>query len=469
MNGSPSVSSLPLNIVGGSTFGRYPKISIEKTYNMIVSDNFLVPYAGYIQRNAFSLGQEGRGIYSSNKYNHIVMVIDNKVYIVDSSLSITQTNTIDTYTGDVYISENNGGQIAICDQKDIYILNYVNNTFQKAVIDFLPGYITFQDTYFISTDQITGSWRLSDNNDGTSWPDDAQHVGEFQTKPDKAVAAVRMPGRGNLLLVFGSTVCEEWYDVGAQLFPYQKNTFSNLDYGCINAATIDSLEDFVVWVSSNEKAGPTITYSDGTSIKQISTDGINFQLADLTNPTNAYGFLFRQDGHLFYQVTWPSDNLTLTYDFNTQKFFHLCDKYMNYHIAKKAVYFRGNYFFVAINNGNFYELNSLYTTYNGDEIPRIRQTAPLRLPSQDLFIVNRITFTIEQGDNDSIQRVDMALSKDGGVSFGNFQKKVLNRIGNRPNRLNWWGCGRANDVTVQFRFWGEGRFVATDGFVSIYK
>jgi hypothetical protein len=37
----------PLNLVGSSVFGRYPKISIEKTYNMFESQGWMVPYAGY--------------------------------------------------------------------------------------------------------------------------------------------------------------------------------------------------------------------------------------------------------------------------------------------------------------------------------------------------------------------------------------------------------------------------------------
>ena len=55
----------PINIVGSSTFGRYPKISIEKTYNMFISDEFLVPYAGYqiaISSSEFTNGKIGRGI-----------------------------------------------------------------------------------------------------------------------------------------------------------------------------------------------------------------------------------------------------------------------------------------------------------------------------------------------------------------------------------------------------------------------
>ena len=38
---------VPLNIVGSSVFGRYSKISTERTTNMFISQDFLVDYTGY--------------------------------------------------------------------------------------------------------------------------------------------------------------------------------------------------------------------------------------------------------------------------------------------------------------------------------------------------------------------------------------------------------------------------------------
>src|ERR1700722_18824100 len=77
---------VPLNIVGSSTFGRYPKISIEKTFNMFISDQWLVPYPGYmasILASSFMNGIEGRAIHTSTKLNRLVVVIDNNVYLVN--------------------------------------------------------------------------------------------------------------------------------------------------------------------------------------------------------------------------------------------------------------------------------------------------------------------------------------------------------------------------------------------------
>lgn len=464
-----SMTSMPLDIVGSTKFGFYPKISIEQTFNMLVSDGWLVPYAGYKKIATINPGGQGRGIFNSAKYDHMIIVIDNVVYTVNKNLSVTKIANIDTFNGDVFMDENNANQIAICDKQNIYIFDYVANTFAKASINFLPGYISFQDGYFISVDLKSPKWRLSDPNQGLSWPDDAQHVGGFQTKPNLPLAAIRVPGKGTLLYVFGSTVVESWSDVGYQLFPYQKNQYVNIDYGCVNAATIAPNEDILVWVGVNEKSGPVIMYSTGGNPHQISNDGINFRLAKLTEPSNCYGFLFKQDGHTIYQVTWPADNFSLAYDFTTSSFFTLTDQRMNAHIAKRVVSFNNSYFFVSFIDGNLYEMGSKYTTYDGDEIPRVRVCKNIRMPNQDRFVVDNVTFTMEQGAANDMQRVDVSLSKNGGESFSSYVSKNLNRIGLRQNRFNVYRLGMANDLVLQFRFFGTDRFICTNGVVSMHQ
>jgi hypothetical protein len=299
------------------------------------------------------------------------------------------------------------------------------------------------------------------------WPSDAQHTGLIQTKPDLAVAAIPAPGRGNLLYVFGETVTELWTDTGAQLFPYERSTSINIDYGCINQATIAFNENIVVWLASNEKSGPAIMMMTGGDVKRISNDGIDFRLAQLTAPNDSYGFLFRQDGHLLYQITFPTDNLSYVYDFNTQMFFTLCDPNMDYHIAKRVAFFNDNYYFVSINDGNVYRLSSNITTFDGAEVPRIRVCPAFRLPDQSNFIVNSLGFTLEQGISADIERVDLSVSRDGGESFGNSYGVWMNPLGVRKNKLTYWNLGYANDFTPQFRFWGQGRFVAFNGTLEV--
>lgn len=479
--GAPRYKDLPLNIVGSTTFGRYPKMSSEETYNMFISDDWLIPFAGYQLVKLINNTGEGRGIYSSSVLQKLFAVIDNDVFIFDTSLSYTVIGRLDTFVGDVYITENNAGQVAFSDNLGIYIYDSrAVIPFSRVVIDFLPGYLTFQNGRFISPDRNTHEWRLSELNNGNSWPFVAQFVGELETKADNTVACLRFPGKGNLLLVFGATVTEFWYDVGAQLFPYQRSQSVNIDYGCINASTIASNENMVCWVAANEQSGPVIMFTDGGAIQRISNDGIDFRLAALKFPANCYAFFFRQDGHLLYVVSWPQDNVSYVYDFNTKRFFTLCDENMDVFIVKRVAFFSNEYYFVSLKDGNLYQLSSNFFSYNygseDNEIPRIRICKSVALPDQSNFVTGYCGFTMEQGqflvvsgDTDNLPRVDLSVSKDGGVNFGSNVSINMRPQGQRQNRVMWWGLGIANDLTPQFRFWGYGRFVVRDGITGIYQ
>jgi hypothetical protein len=544
-----------LNIVGSSVFGRYPKISIEKTYNMYISDGWLVVYPGYqiaIPSVKFKNGTIGRAIHTSTKFNRLVVVINQYVFLAnlffDQNTEMTfdtsavLIGTLQTNSGSVWITENNKPQIGISDNSAIYIYDpTLTPAFQTVqTIDFTPGYLDFHDTYFlcaVKSDNFysppaNNVWRLSASNNGLSWPNDAAHIGLLQTKPDNIQAVIRVPSRGNMIFVMGSIVTEAWVNVGYQLFPYQRNNNYSIDYGCLNPATIAATDEIVVWLAQNEKSGPIIMFSTGQTPQKITTDGIDYVLSQLKNPADSQGFIFRQDGHLIYHINFYTDNLSLFYDFNTQKFFHACDENLNYFIAAQVAFFNNQYYFISKNKGNMYAFDTIYTTYNGAEIPRIRTCKSIRNPRQEYFIANDVGFTIEQGETEYQEQdlgpfqlitqdgmplvtngniilfitqdgeylvsqdnqdliaqqsdnlsnnlvtqqdeiiylapaVDLSISTDGGASFGSDFRYWLNPIGLRKNKIQWWQLGLANDFTCQFKFWGLGRFVATDGIVNI--
>lgn len=492
----------PLNIVGSNTFGRYPKISVEETFNMIISDDWLVPYAGYAFVLALIAKGFGRGLYSSSRYNHMIAVVDEFVFTISPTLVATMVGTLSTNQGDVFIDENNNNQVAICDKNKLYIYNYSTGVFATATdgvnptLGFIPGYVTYQDGYFIAPDitpGVSARWRLSNAGNGLIWS--INDTGLLQTKADICVATLRFPGRGNMLLVMGKTVTELWNDTGTQLFPYQRQTGINFDYGCVNPATIASSTNLIAFLGQNEKAGPFILYSTGGDIQKISTDGIDFLLANLANPSASYGSLYRQDGHLLYQLTFtdPRDDFTLVYDFNSQKFFTLTNETLNAHIAKKVVFFNNQYYFISTIDGNLYQMGTQFTNFYygindvNDQpiyyaIPRIRKCNNVRLPDQSRFVINSLSFTIEQGHapNFSLpvpapfplnytQNVDLAVSKDGGETFSSYFTQTLNNVGKRVNRLIWYNLGAANDFVPMFRFYGFDRFVATNGIASVYR
>jgi len=532
------IQEVPLKLVGGNNFGRYPKISREETFNMIVSDEALVPYAGWFKALAIAEDVIGRALYSSQIGNLMLAVIGTVVYKINSNIQLgtpPTSGSIATSNSNVFMAENNSYQILITDGSYIYIYDYDNDIFYSSAPGASnpitwpysggPGYCSFQDGRFVVAVNGTQNWALSLTGSVVGHTTDyfaiaTTQTGVIQSKPGYIQATVPMPGGGNNILIMGDTVCESWQNVGAALFPYQRNSSFNIDYGCLNPSSIAALENFVVWLAVNEQSGPVIMVTQGSAIRTISTDGINFRLSNLTNPTNCSAILFKQDGHMIYQFTFPDDNLSYAYDFNSSLFFTVTDEDLNYHPAKQIVFFNNDYYFVSFKDGHLYRFGTQYTDAYYDEtdvsvIPRIRVTPPLRLPTQRYYINKSLGFTVENGlpnekynlmsqpgftgtdittedsflllTEDDVQItteqdlgasimhqinsawVGLSISRDGGESFGSTLRLDMNDTGHRKSRFIYQRLGIANDSTFQLRFSGFNRFVAFDGVIEVYQ
>lgn len=531
--------TLTVNVVGSSKFGRYKKISDELTINMFISDGFLVNFPGYQRVLELLESGQGRGAFVSTRGNFMLLVVNANVYRISQSFAVTLIGSLSTYQGKVTMDENLNNQICIVDGTAAYIYNHsLPPNLTKCVdhssgsdptpIDsgaLIPNYVVYHNTFFLFGNANT-------TGDGAAW-----YVYEFdsdffikynsqwslQTKPDYALAVVRLPGQANNVLVMGKNVSEIHTQIGSPQ-QYTRNRSINIDYGTINVDTIAASDSHVAWLGINESNAPAIMVFTGQSLNRISTDGIDNLMGRLVNPALSTATFFRKDGHLFYVLTFydPRDNLTVCYDFNTEKFFNLSDQHLNYFPARQIVYFNQATYFVSINNGSLYKLSSDITVYNENipstqfpedlnqvhAIQRIRICEPIRKADSSKFIVKVFEFTIEQGYDEFIadlyqtilidetgkpilsqnniqivpeygtapysgapgyvlSRVDLAISIDGGHTYSSYVKRDFNRLAHRQNILNWQRLGAANDMRIKLRFWGLNRFVAGNGTVDI--
>lgn len=522
-----NIQKIPVEVVGSSTFGIFPKISLSKTYNMFISDEWMINYAGYRILNSNIEGSQGRGLFNSIRGDFCLVVIDDKVYKLNNAFGASLVGNLNTRFGDVIMDENLSSQICIVDGNDAWIYNYDDETFTLQTLDVgfdvVPGYVTYHNSFFLIAPSI------NDPNNTFTWyafqyatASTIEHVAlssfPIQTKPDNCLAVKRLPGKANNVLVIGSTVCEVYTQLGGEE-NYRRNSSFNIDSGCVSLSTIAEDDQFLCFLAQNENSAPRIIFTDGAGINHISTDGIDNLLETINHPQDSTAFFYRQDGHLFYQLTFfnPADNLTLTYDFNTQKFFHVTDPRMNYHPARKIVYFNKKIVFVSLKRGALYEMSTeidgayeIVGSDAGEQIPRVRVTNTMRIPDGSPFFSKQFTFIMEQGvtdfsdiDRDSPicelymeteyfsqpmitevddeymlaedgfcsialtnPRVDLSFSKNGNQSFSNIVGYDLNTQGHYANRIRWFRLGYANEITFQLRFWGFNRFIVSNGMLE---
>lgn len=528
---TPNAQQVPVRIVGSSIFGRHPIISDERTWNMFISDEWLLNFAGYEQAVEI-LGNEveGRGLYHSTRGNFLLAVLGSNLYRIDDNLGWTFLFSIGTTTGEVFMDENLSSQIAIVDGSNTaYIYNYSTET--TATIDFVytgggvaftPNYVTYQNTYFIfgNGDRTTSGsqwfvYRSGFNPTTLTNPFQLVWVQTLtlQTKPDFALACLRIPSHGNNLLVLGSTVAEIWTSV-AGLQIYQRQSSINIDYGVASVSTIAASDDMIAWLGINEKSSPAIMVMTGGKAERLSTDGIDYLLSRVERPDKSTAMFYRQDGHVFYILTFfdSLDNFSIMYDFTTQKFFDITDWDFTYHPARQMAYFNNDIYFASLKQGSLMRISTNLTSISTDiqndyEIPRIRKCDTYRLPGSDRFIVNQFSFTIENGVEQNVDyqfecdgyilgevssdimyseddlpllieggscqiyypRIDVTCSKNGGETYGNSNSYYMHATGKYKNQPRFHKLGEANQFTIQMRFWGFGAVVIANGMLEVYQ
>lgn len=429
---TPNAENIPIEIVGSSTFGRYPKQSSAMTQNMFISDDWLINFSGYKKTLAPLEASRGRGLFHSIRGNILIAVYGSGVYRIDSNFNQILIGHLATESGEVFMDENLNNQIAIVDGLNLYITNHTlppNLTVQSGGplgSNLIPNYVKFHDTFFLignaNTTNNGAQWYAYSYATDTTVTATTQLA--LQTKPDYAIAVIPIPSQANNVLVMGKSVCEIHTNIGG-IQNYRRNSTVNVDFGCLSVATIASSDKFIVWLGSNQNNEPVIMVYNGQSASNISTDGINYVLAKLRFPEQSTAFFYKQDGHLFYQLTFynRADNLTLMYDFNTEKFYHLTDQDENYHPAIDAVYFNLRTYFLSLNNGALYLTSTELYSYDENlvgvnsnqydpslvhDIPRTRICESVRREDSARFIANSFVFTMNQGDDPKVTGLSIA-------------------------------------------------------------
>ena len=128
----------------------------------------------------------------------MIAVVGGTVFAITTNLESSIVGTLNTTSGDVFIAENNNGEISISDNENLYVYNYMDGTFKTSnitpgfTIDFKPGFVTFQNGRMLVASLGKAAWRLSDFNNATSYP--TIYTGGFNAKADIVQAAIPMPG-----------------------------------------------------------------------------------------------------------------------------------------------------------------------------------------------------------------------------------------------------------------------------------
>lgn len=240
-------------------------------------------------------------------------VSGNQFYEVFADRTSTLRGTLTTLTGIVQIEEN-PTQIMIIDGVNGYIFTKSTNVFTQITdADFpTPSSLTFQDGYFIVSEEDSSAFYISGLNNGLTWG--ALDFTNVEGSPDKLVA---VRSNQSNLWCFGTKITEVFQNTGDATFPFQRIPGAFIQTGCAAPNTIQNLDNSLIWLGIDENGDGIVWRSNGYNAVRISTQAIERKISN-ANFQDSYAWTYHERGHAFYVLQVSGLNETLVYDVSTQ-------------------------------------------------------------------------------------------------------------------------------------------------------
>ena len=390
-----------------------------------------------------------RGAISSTTGRAFVVSAENFAE-VNGGGSTTIWGTLNTQSIRVSIAESQT-EIMVVDGRDGWIFTKATNAWTQITdADFpVSSFVTYQDGYFICQQDGTQKFYISGLNNGLNW--NALDFTTVESSPDNLVAVVS--NRGNLWC-FGNRSIEVYYNSGNAQFPFERINGAVIQTGCEAPYTIQKFANSLAWLGTDEQGQGVVWLANGYENQRISTAAIERRIAQITNFSTAWAFVYHEQGHLFYCLQIPGLDTTLCFDAQTQLWHERSYKNSEtnsreLHRASCSFFYNRSIFVGDRVNGNVYELSLDFFDDAGDEIVWERVSPHLadekKLLSFGSFELDMETGRgLETGQGQNPQ-VFLQYSDDGGRTWSSELWRSAGKIGEYNQRVIWRQLGVARD------------------------
>jgi hypothetical protein len=215
-------------------------------------------------------------------------------------------------------------------------------------------------------------------------------------------------------------------------------------------------EGNIFWLSrASSGPGPFFKTTGGYPVR-ISTDAIEQQVASFESPEDVQAVSFRENGQLFCQWSFTAANRTLLYNETTGEWYDRMMLDRSRHIACSYCYYDNVPYVLSYNDNKLYRMSPELLTDSGLPIYRERTSAMFFLNNQKNITLSEYRQMAEMGigvngvpiiglanyTQGAEPIINLQISRNGGVTFGNNHEKPLGRIGQFWRRLRWQKLGR---------------------------
>lgn len=280
---------------------------------------------------------------------------------------------------------------------------------------------------------------------------------DFALKDSSTDNLVTLEEQNREAWLIGERTTEVWYNAGNS----PGVTFARLpgvgpQMGCAAKHSIARCGQALIWLGRNEQGQNYVVASNQYSWTKLSTHAVDVAIASYTIVSDAIGYGYVENGHLFYVLTFPTADVTWVFDVTT-KAWH---KRLSYDpVAGVFHRHRSNSFmnFADMNvvgdyqSGQLYQMSRAYYTDSGAPLIALRRTPHIwsaQNRERVFFSQLQIEFNpgvgLQSGQGSNPQAM-LRWSDDGGYTWTTIQSTSIGAAGQFGNRAMWRLLGKARD------------------------
>lgn len=379
-----------------------------------------------------------------------------------ASLSFAAVGNLQTASGPVKIRDNGAGKVAvIVDGPYLYVYSVTNQTLTQSTDPAFLGSNTVAeiDGWFIFQQPTSQTFYTSPVYWNGISPFDGTYFALKDDCPDNLVAVIE---NGRQLWLIGESSTEPWYNAGGATFPFARLEGGLMQIGCAAPQSVCRTGPDLVWLARSERGENSVIQVTGYQYKAISNPALSYAMAQYTVISDAIGYVYDEEGHQFYVLTFPTADATWVYDFTTSMWhqrasfdpktglFHR--QRLNCLVNFAGMRIGGDYV-----NGRVYQQSRKF--YADDQFPLV---AVRRAPhvwdknDRDRVIHARLQLDFFPGSGlstgqGSNPQAMLRWSNDGGQSWGNEHWTSIGAIGVTLARAIWRRLGSARDRVYEVR------------------
>lgn len=395
----------------------------------------------------------GRAIFPEES-GRLFAVMGNVLDEVDSAGNVTARGAV-VVDGNPAQMATNGNNQLLCASGGFGTLLDLTTNIQTSVVTGITmcGMV---DTFLLGLDAVTGTFKISEASDGTTW--DAGQVAQRSAAADPWIAMIVVDRE---IFFFGVKTGEAWFNNGGSPFPFALRQGAFWEVGIDAPWSLSPFGASFAWLGGSARGSGRVYTMNGYTPAPISNEALEWAIEGYKQTSridDAIGWGYDQIGHNFYVLEFPSAGKTWVYDGLTGEWHErglwMANDYLPYRARFQASIYKKNIVLDSQSNKVYQLSTTTFTDVGGNPLRRMRRLPHISnenrrfsLDYAELECQRGVGLTVGQGSDPLMM---FRTSWDGGATYGNERVRSLGKKGAYSQRVLWERCGNGRDLVMEF-------------------